>query len=88
MSGGSRCVVCKIVSLLVIIGALNWGLIGLFQLDVVARLLGPMSGPSRVVYGLVGLAGIMSILAWFKQSFTKLWYVKSHDSPLLKHYHN
>ena len=66
MSEGSRCVVCKIVSLLVIIGALNWGLIGLCQLDLVARLLGPMSGPSRIVYSLVGLAGVMSILACFK----------------------
>ena len=66
MAGGSRCVVCKIVALLVTIGALNWGLIGLFQFDLVAHLLGPMSGPSRVVYGLVGLAGVLSILAWFK----------------------
>ena len=66
MSGGSGCVVCKIVALLVIIGALNWGLIGLFQFDLVARLLGPMSGPSRVVYSLVGLAGLMGIAGLFK----------------------
>ena len=66
MSGGSRCVVCKIVALLVIIGALNWGLIGLFQVDLVAKLLGPMSGPARVVYSLVGLAGLMSIGALLK----------------------
>ena len=65
-AGGSPCVVCKIVSGLVIIGAINWGLIGLFRLDLVAQLLGPMSGPSRAVYSLVGLAGLMSILALFK----------------------
>lgn len=43
---------------LVVIGALNWGLVGLFQFDLVATLLGPASLLSRVVYSLVGLAGI------------------------------
>jgi uncharacterized membrane protein YuzA (DUF378 family) len=43
---------------LVIIGAVNWGLVGLFQFDLVAALFGPASGLSRLVYSLVGLAGI------------------------------
>ena len=43
---------------LAIVGALNWGLVGLFKLDLVASLLGgPKSLPSRAVYALVGLAG-------------------------------
>ncbi len=47
---------------LVIIGALNWGLIGFFQFDLVATLFGGMSGwISRVIYGLVGIAGIYSL---------------------------
>jgi uncharacterized membrane protein YuzA (DUF378 family) len=43
---------------LVIIGAVNWGLVGLFQFDLVAALFGPASVLSRIVYSLVGLAGI------------------------------
>ena len=41
-----------------IIGAVNWGLIGLFQLDLVALLFGEMSWISRIVYTLVGLCGL------------------------------
>jgi uncharacterized membrane protein YuzA (DUF378 family) len=45
---------------LVIIGALNCGLVGLFQLDLVAALFGGQGSPlSRVVYTLVGLSGLV-----------------------------
>lgn len=48
--------------ILVIIGALNWGLIGLFSFDLVATLFGGQTALiSRVVYSLVGLAGLYSI---------------------------
>ena len=50
-----------IALVLVIIGALNWGLIGLFNFDLVAALFGPASLLSRIVYSLVGLAGLYSI---------------------------
>ncbi len=51
--------------ILVIIGALNWGLWGFFQFDLVAFLFGGMSSVlSRIVYGLVGLAGIWQIRCW------------------------
>ena len=43
---------------LVVVGAVNWGLVGLFQFDLVAALFGPASGLSRLVYSLVGLAGV------------------------------
>jgi uncharacterized protein len=47
---------------LVIVGALNWGLVGLFEWDLVAEIFGESFGTtnaaSRIVYGLVGLAGI------------------------------
>lgn len=46
---------------LVIIGALNWLLIGLFDFDLVATLFGAMSVLSRIIYSLVGLSGIISI---------------------------
>ncbi|NLJ99232.1 MAG: DUF378 domain-containing protein [Tissierellia bacterium] len=47
---------------LVIVGALNWGLVSLFQFDLVAFLFGgPNTFLSRIVYGLVALAGIYCI---------------------------
>ncbi len=53
---------------LVIIGALNWLLIGLFSFDLVATLFGNMSVFSRIVYVLVGIAGIISIGLYTKIS--------------------
>ncbi len=50
-----------IVAVLVIIGGLNWGLVGLFQFDLVASIFGDMSALSRVVYSLVGLAALIMI---------------------------
>ena len=48
---------------LAIVGALNWGLWGLFQFDLVASLFDGQTGPiSRVVYSLVGLAGVCLIV--------------------------
>lgn len=43
---------------LVIIGAVNWGLIGIFRLDLVNLLFGNMSWISRIIYTLVGLSGL------------------------------
>ena len=49
----------RIALLLVIVGAVNWGLVGLFQFDLVATLFGGQTAPlSRVVYALVGLSGV------------------------------
>ena len=44
-----------------IIGAINWGLIGLFGFNLVAALFGSMSLLSRIIYGLVGLSGLYLI---------------------------
>lgn len=51
----------NIVLTLVIIGALNWLLIGLFKFDLVATLFGSMSLFSRIIYTLVGVSGIISV---------------------------
>lgn len=56
-----------IAVVLVVIGALNWGLVGLFSFDLVATLFGEMSTFSRVVYTLVGLAGLYKILMVMKK---------------------
>lgn len=49
---------------LVIIGAVNWGLIGFFQFDLVAFVFGNMSWLSRIIYALVGLSGLYMISAY------------------------
>lgn len=46
---------------LVIVGALNWLLIGVFNFDLVAAIFGTMSAFSRIIYTLVGISGIISI---------------------------
>jgi len=50
-----------IALLLVIIGALNWGLVGAFNINVVTRFLGDMTTASRAVYIVVGLAALYSL---------------------------
>lgn len=62
----NNCAVCKILGALVIVGALNWGLVGILQIDLVARVLGEMTVASRIVYGLVGVAGLMKLVSCFK----------------------
>lgn len=57
----------KAALVLVIVGALNWLLIGLFQFDLVASIFGGQDALlSRVVYSLVGLAGVYSISLLFR----------------------
>lgn len=59
----------RISLVLVIIGALNWGAIGLFQFDVVAWLFGGQGAIiSRIVYTLVALAGIWCLSLLFRES--------------------
>lgn len=54
--------------ILVIVGALNWGMIGLFQFDLIAAIFGGMSSTvARVLYTLVGLAGIWGITLLFRR---------------------
>lgn len=58
-----------IISLvLIIIGAINWGLIGFFGFNLVAAIFGPMSVISRIIYALVGLAGLYGIAMLVKLS--------------------
>lgn len=48
---------------LVIVGGLNWGLVGAFEFDLVATIFGEMSALSRIVYVLVGLSALYLIFA-------------------------
>jgi len=51
-----------ITLVLLIVGGLNWGLVGLLEFDLVAALFGPMSALSRIVYALVGLSALWQIV--------------------------
>jgi uncharacterized membrane protein YuzA (DUF378 family) len=52
---------------LTIIGAINWGLIGFFQFDLVAAIFGGQdSALSRIIYGLVGISGLINLGLLFK----------------------
>lgn len=62
----------KIITyILVLIGALNWGLVGLFELDLVALLFGDMTILSRIVYSLVGISAIIYFFLSYREVFNK-----------------
>ena len=62
--------------ILVIVGALNWGLVGLFQFDLVAALFGGQQAAlSRIVYVLVGLAGLYQFVPLIRAMSS------NHDDP-------
>jgi uncharacterized protein len=53
-----------VAALLLVIGGLNWGLVGATEFNLVASLFGALSPASRVVYILVGLAALYQALQW------------------------
>jgi len=55
-----------IAMILVIVGGLNWGLVGFFDFDLVAAIFGDMSVLSRIVYDLVGISALYLIFAFPK----------------------
>lgn len=58
-----------IALILSIIGSLNWGLVGIFQFDLVAWLFGSQSALlSRIVYSIIGLAGLWCISLLFRRN--------------------
>ena len=53
-----------LAGILLVVGGLNWGLVGAAQFDLVATLFGEMSPVSRLVYVVVGLAALYQAAAW------------------------
>lgn len=51
----------KILLVITIIGAVNWGFIGLLNIDLVAAIFGDLTVMSRIVYSLVGICGLVNI---------------------------
>ncbi|MDR0896398.1 MAG: DUF378 domain-containing protein [Oscillospiraceae bacterium] len=61
----------RVSLLLVILGAINWGLIALFQFDLVSYLFGGQAATvSRILYGIIGLAGLWCISLLFRDRET------------------
>ena len=58
-------IINKITLVLLIVGGLNWGLVGLLDFDLVAALFGEMSPLSRIVYTLVGLSAVWQLVPLF-----------------------
>lgn len=65
MTKGKCCFICSIFGLLVVVGALNWGLIGVAKINLVSQLLGGIPKAERIVYILVGIAGVAKLLSCF-----------------------
>lgn len=53
-----------VVAALLVIGGLNWGLVGFFNFDLVATIFGPMSFLSRAVYAIVGICALYQAAQW------------------------
>ena len=58
-------VIDKIALVLIIIGAINWGLIGFFNFNLVSAIFGDMTIISRIIYALVGISGLWGIKLLF-----------------------
>lgn len=71
-----------VAAILVVVGALNWGLVGIAHFDLVAEIFGmkfgEVSALSGIVYALVALAGIYQVLSW--KAMQHRW----HGEPTLE----
>ena len=60
-----------LVAILLVVGGLNWGLVGLFDFNLVTFLFGKLPSVERIVYIVVGLAAVYQIFGW--KSIQKRW---------------
>ena len=68
-----------IVAVLLVVGGLNWGLVGLFQFDLVAAIFGGQSAAlSRAVYTLVGLSAVYQAISW--KAIQRRWGLASSEA--------
>lgn len=68
-------IVNKIALILIIVGALNWGLVGLFSFDLVAWITGGATTIlARIIYTVIALAGVWSITMLFVEDGSKVDY--------------
>lgn len=65
--------VLKIITyILVLVGAINWGLVGIFYIDLVEMIFGDMTVLARVVYSLVGISAIVYAGLSYRDTFEKM----------------
>ncbi len=60
-------ILIKILAIVCLIGALNWGLVGFFGFDLIASLFGTMTLISRLIYALVGISAVLLIVLSLRQ---------------------
>ena len=65
-----------VAAVILVVGGLNWGLVGAANFDLVATIFGGMSPLSRTVYVLVGLAAIYQALQW--KGIQHRWLATAH----------
>lgn len=64
-----------VVAVLLVVGGLNWGLVGLFQFDLVAAIFGGQTSVlSRIIYTLVGVCAVYQAMTW--RAIQKRWLVR------------
>lgn len=68
-----------IASILLIIGGLNWGLVGIFSFDLVAAIFGDLSVVSRIIYILVAVSALYLIFLW--GGIHRRWAGGTHHTP-------
>ena len=59
------CMLCKIVGAVAIVGALNWGLVGVANFNLIEHFLGAGSVATHIVYSVIGLSGIALLSSFF-----------------------
>ena len=57
----------KLAQFLVIVGGLNWGLVGFLNVDLIVRVFGELSMPARMSYVLIGLAAVYLVIGLFRK---------------------
>jgi hypothetical protein len=72
-----------VTACLIIIGGLNWGLVGLLNFNLVDRIFGEMSVLSRIVYSLVGLSALYQVVMF--RAVSACWFEPAHTPPTTAH---
>ena len=58
--------ICFIASILVLFGALNWGLVGMFGIDLVVKFFGAGTLATKVTYDLIGISALLAIFGYVR----------------------
>lgn len=61
----------KVVFFLLLLGGLNWGLVGVFDWDLVGAIFGPMTAVTRIIYCAIGLGAVYRFVIWARVQAAK-----------------